>query len=140
MDKTLAFQIRTLRDNEGWTQAEFAERLGIRYQNNVSARLENPNYGKHTLTTLKKIAAACDVGLVVWFVPFGRLIDWASCTPRVDTGLTSEFYDIPSFSQEFAALGTVPTSELSKNKPTHTMGLLGSISAQPREGAMGSAA
>src|ERR1017187_2328386 len=76
LNKTLAFQIRSLRGD--WTQAEFAEKLGMKHSNNISARLENPNYGKHTLTTLKKIAAARDVGLVVWFVPFSRLIDWAS--------------------------------------------------------------
>src|SRR5438034_636906 len=61
LNKTLAFQIRALRDNNKWTQAEFAQKLGITHPNNISARLENPEYGKHTLTTLKNIAAACDV-------------------------------------------------------------------------------
>src|SRR5947209_5484226 len=74
LNKSIAFQIRALRDREKWTQAEFATKLGIQHPNNVSARLENPEYGKHTLTTLKNIAATCDVGLVVWFVPFNRLI------------------------------------------------------------------
>jgi hypothetical protein len=72
----------------------------MKHPNNVSARLENPNYGKHTLTTLKNIAAACDVALVVWFIPFGRLTYWASGTPYVDKGLTSDFYDIPAFDKD----------------------------------------
>jgi len=100
LDKSLAFQIRSLRDQGGWTQAQFAEKLGIKHPNNVSARLENPNYGKHTLTTLKNIAAACDVALVVWFIPFSRLTYWASGTPYVDRGLTSAFYDIPAFDKD----------------------------------------
>src|SRR6202451_2738351 len=96
LDKSIAYQIRSLRGNK-WTQAKFAEKLGMKHPNNVSARLENPNYGKHTLTTLKRIAAARDVGLVVWFVPFSRLIDWASATPYLDTGLSPDFYNIPTF-------------------------------------------
>jgi len=67
----------------------------------VSARLENPNYGKHSLTTLKKIAATCDVALVVWFIPFSRLLDWVTGTPFVDNGLSGGFYSIPTFGEEF---------------------------------------
>lgn len=100
VDKTIAFQIRALRNKAGWTQAEFAKELGITHPNNVSARLENPRYGKHTLTTLKKIAAACDVALVVWFIPFSRLIDWESGTHYVDHGLSPAFYQISSFGED----------------------------------------
>jgi transcriptional regulator with XRE-family HTH domain len=100
LDKSIAYQIRSLRGDK-WTQAEFAEKLGMKHPNNVAARLENPHYGKHTLTTLKKIANACDVGLVVWFVPYGRLVDWVSGTPYRDEGLTPRFYNVPSFAGEF---------------------------------------
>ena len=101
LDKSIAFQIRSLRDHHGWTQGVFAEKLGIKHQNNVSARLENPNYGKHSLSTLKKIAATCDVALVVWFIPFSRLLDWATGTPYLDNGLSKGFYEIPTFEREF---------------------------------------
>jgi transcriptional regulator with XRE-family HTH domain len=100
LDKSIAYQIRALRGDK-WTQAEFAEKLGMKHPNNVAARLENSRYGKHTLSTLKKIATACDVGLVVWFVPFGRLVDWVSGVPYQDRGLTPEFYNVPTFAQEF---------------------------------------
>lgn len=96
----LAYQIRALRERDSWTQAQFAEKVGIKHPNNVSARLENPQYGKHTLTTLKKIAAACDVGLVVWFVPFSRLVDWATGTPHLDEGLRPGFYNVPEFDKD----------------------------------------
>jgi transcriptional regulator with XRE-family HTH domain len=108
LDKSIAYQIRALRGDK-WTQAEFAEKLGIKHPNNVAARLENPRYGKHTLTTLKKIATACDVALVVWFVPFSRLADWVSGTPYLDKGLTPGFYNVPTFAQEFQSpLGKMP--------------------------------
>ena len=109
LDKSIAYQIRSLRGDK-WTQAEFAEKLGMKHPNNVAARLENPRYGKHTLTTLKKIASACDVGLVVWFVPYGRLVDWVSGIPYVDRGLTPSFYNVPSFGDEFE-LAKIPPDE-----------------------------
>jgi transcriptional regulator with XRE-family HTH domain len=96
----MAFQIRALRDREKWTQAEFAEKVGIKHQPMVSSRLENSHYGKHSITTLKKIAAACDVALVVWFIPFSRLTDWVIGKPYLDEGLSSNFYDIPAFDKD----------------------------------------
>jgi transcriptional regulator with XRE-family HTH domain len=105
LDKSLAYQIRSLRGD--WTQAEFAEKLGIKHANNIAARLENPRYGKHTLSTLKNIARTCDVALVVWFIPFGRFADWVTGTPYEDLGLRPSFYNVPSFAQEFA-LGRMP--------------------------------
>lgn len=101
LDKSIAYQTRALRHQEGWTQRQFAKKIGITHPNNVSARLENPNYGSQSLSTLKKIAAACDVALVVWFIPFSRMLDWVTGTPFVDNGLTENFYNIPTFADEF---------------------------------------
>lgn len=98
LDRSLAYQIRALRGD--LTQAEFAKKIGIEHANNVSARLENPQYGKHQIRILKKIAAACDVALVVWFVPFSRMVDWATTTPYVDRGLIPSFYEIPEFKND----------------------------------------
>lgn len=67
---------------------------------NAVYRLESPTYGKATLTTLKKIAAAMDVALIVRFVPYSELVDWASGTPRVNAGLDYEAIAVPSFSVE----------------------------------------
>jgi transcriptional regulator with XRE-family HTH domain len=121
LDKSIAFQIRSLRDKEQWTQAEFAQKLGIKHQNNVSARLENPNYGKHSLSTLKKIAATCDVALVVWFIPFSRLLDWVTGNPYLDNGLSGGFYNIPTFNNEFGdhvrAIGPMPKEPLNQSTP-----------------------
>ncbi len=111
LDKSIAYQIRSLRDGEGMTQAEFAAKLGIKHPNNVSARLENPYYGKWSISTLKQIAAACDVVLVVWFIPFGRFLKWVTGTPYTDNGLSDDFYNIPTFADEFE-LASVPVEKM----------------------------
>ncbi len=73
VDGGTAFQMRYLRESEGWTQAELARRLGTS-QNSVW-RLESPNYGKASISTLKRIASIYDVALVVRFVRFSELVD-----------------------------------------------------------------
>jgi transcriptional regulator with XRE-family HTH domain len=98
ISKGLAFQTRSLRDREGWSQQELADKIGS--NQNAIYRAENPGYGKQTLTTLKKIAAAFDVALIVRFVPFSELIDWVSGTPRVIRGLTSSSLEVESFDAE----------------------------------------
>jgi transcriptional regulator with XRE-family HTH domain len=70
----LAFQINLMREGRGWTQGELAQRSG-KAQETIS-QLENPNYGKYTLNTLKRLARAFDVALLVRFVSFGELADW----------------------------------------------------------------
>lgn len=68
----VAFQIRTLREDRDWTQGDLGDAMGK--PRNVVSRLEDPNYGKTTLTTLRELAAAFDVGLLVKFVTFSRLV------------------------------------------------------------------
>ncbi len=68
----VAFQIRTLREDRDWTQGDLGDAMGK--PRNVISRIEDPNYGKTTLTTLREVAAAFDVGLLVKFVPFSRLV------------------------------------------------------------------
>src|SRR5947209_1369824 len=68
----IANQIRTLRVQRGWLQADFGERLG-KPQANVS-RLESREVGKYTLQTLLELASALDVGLSVEFVPYEEFL------------------------------------------------------------------
>jgi hypothetical protein len=74
------------------------EMVGIKQQ--VLSRLENPYYGKATLTTLKKIAAGCDVGLLVEFVPYSQLVNRVSGTPYTEHGYGPETMNVPSFEEE----------------------------------------
>ncbi|MCH9050721.1 MAG: helix-turn-helix transcriptional regulator [Proteobacteria bacterium] len=73
----LAFQIRALRESRNWSQEEVGRRAGNKLQS-VIARLENPDYGKFSLSTLLELASAFDVGLLVRFVPFSELLNKVS--------------------------------------------------------------
>lgn len=68
---TLAVQIQRMRQSRGWTQAELAARTDTK-QAGV-CRWEN-SAPPASLTTLRKIAAAFDVALVVKFVPFSQIL------------------------------------------------------------------
>jgi transcriptional regulator with XRE-family HTH domain len=68
----IPFQVRTMRTERDWSQAKAGEAIGK--PQNVISRLESPAYGKLTLQTLLDIARGFDVGLLIKFVPFSRLI------------------------------------------------------------------
>ncbi len=72
VNTTLAIQIRKMRENKQWNQSDLAECLG-KHQETIS-QWENPDYGRYSLTTLKKLAAAFDVALLVKFIPFSELV------------------------------------------------------------------
>ena len=69
----LAYQIRTLRNQRGWTQGELAEKLGLKTQSAV-ARMEDPGYGRLSIATLLKLATVFDVALSVRFLSFGKFL------------------------------------------------------------------
>lgn len=64
----LAAQIRRLREDRGWSQKELAQKAGTR-QSAIS-KLEDPGYGRYSLSLLQKLATVFDVALDVTFVPF----------------------------------------------------------------------
>lgn len=78
----IAFQIRAMRASRGWSQEELAERTGKKQE--TISQLENPDYGSYTLKTLKQLASAFDVALVVRFAPFSELVDYAASISQVD--------------------------------------------------------
>jgi transcriptional regulator with XRE-family HTH domain len=72
----IAAQLLTMRLAREWTQKQIAEKSDM-----AAARIsvmENPSYDKFTLTTLKRLARAFDVGLMVRFVPFSEIVAWVS--------------------------------------------------------------
>jgi transcriptional regulator with XRE-family HTH domain len=84
---TVPFQIRAMRKQRGWKQVELARRTN-QNQKTISD-FENPNYARFTLTSLKKLASAFDVALIVRFVPFSELVDWAA-------SLSAEKINVPA--------------------------------------------
>lgn len=68
----IPFQIRALRKEREWTQADLGEASGK--PRPVISRLEDPNYGSPSLKTLHEIASAFQVALLVKFVPISRLL------------------------------------------------------------------
>jgi hypothetical protein len=109
----------------------------VEMNQNAISRLENPNYGKATLTTLRRVARAFDVALIVRFVPFSQLADWVSGTPYIDKGLSPETLRIPSFTQEISVrpeLGSVEDERAEQRVPRfQPHSVLGSIAGGAAE-------
>ena len=71
----LPFQIRALRKQRGWDQKKLADEAGMA-QPRISA-IEKIGGASLNLETLKRLAAAFDIGLVVRFAPFSELAQWS---------------------------------------------------------------
>ena len=76
LSESIAAQINATRKARGWTQSDLAKKSGMA-QNRISV-LEDNDYENTSLTTLKRLASAFDVALVVRFVPFSEGLEWAS--------------------------------------------------------------
>jgi len=87
----IPFQIRAIREKRKWSQQDLAEKTGKKQS--VISQLENPNYGRLSLSTLKTLAAAFDCGLLVRFVPYSELI-WRA------TNLSPDDLSIPDFDHD----------------------------------------
>lgn len=87
----LAHQIRAIRIQRGWSQAELARRMGTKQH--VVSRLENPDYGRYTLQTLMMLSRAFDTGLQVRFVSFVTMLK-DTLRPKHQERL------VPSFEEE----------------------------------------
>jgi transcriptional regulator with XRE-family HTH domain len=99
ISNTVAAQIIKLRSANGWTQAELADRVGMK-QSRISA-LEDPNWENVEVTTLRRLASAFDVGLTVRFIAFSDLAEWAAT-------LSDDKLLVPSYAEEAAQQIQVP--------------------------------
>jgi transcriptional regulator with XRE-family HTH domain len=87
----LAFQLRAMRELRGWSQTELGEKVGMA-QSRVSV-MEDANYSRYSLNTLKRLASAFDVALTVRFERFSTLVDHFS-------KLDSATLDVASFEED----------------------------------------
>ena len=70
----ISYQIKAMRDSRKWSQEDLGREMGDKPQSTI-ARLENPDYGRLSVSTLLEIASAFDVALLVRFVAFGEILD-----------------------------------------------------------------
>ena len=103
ISEALAFQIRNLRQNKKWTQAQLARKS--KFKQEAISRLENPDYGSYTLNTLKKLSTVFDVALLVRFVPYSELLD------RVTNKLENDA-NVKSFDEDILLSSDVPTFQI----------------------------
>lgn len=101
IEMDLPFQIRALRLARKWTQPELAARAGMK-QSRISA-METPGGAHFTLETLRRLAEAFDVALVVRFAPFSELLNW-------NERFSPDHFEVPSFDGEVRA-STTPDPE-----------------------------
>ena len=87
----IPFQIRALRKQFNWSQKDLAEATQM-LQPRICA-MEQAGYGDFTLSTLKKLASAFDVGLLVRFAPFGELVNWTD-------NFSPDTYSVPSSKED----------------------------------------
>ena len=87
----LPLQIRALRKQLVGTQPELEKLTGMK-QSRISA-MEKPGGAHFTLETLRRLAEAFDVALVVRFAPFSELLDWSD-------RFSPDEFRVPSFEQE----------------------------------------
>jgi transcriptional regulator with XRE-family HTH domain len=97
MSIPISFQVRTMREHQGLTQKQLAEKAGMLQPRIVE--LERPKGKEPNLRTLGRLAAAFDVALIVRFVPFSELVEWAE-TFSPDTFVVPSFNDDPGFHEE----------------------------------------
>jgi transcriptional regulator with XRE-family HTH domain len=145
---TTAAQIRATREKRGWSQHELAEKAGMA-QARISL-LENPNYESPSLSTLKRVANALDVALVVRFTSFGKFF---ALVDSEEPGTLA----LPSFEEEFGTeadpivtprekvidLTRMLGRDVHKGDPKDLSGLLslsqqgaGSSPPQPKQGSL----
>jgi transcriptional regulator with XRE-family HTH domain len=69
---SVATQLKVLREQRDWTQAQLAAEAGMKQS--MISRYENVNYSSWSINTLRKLAEAFDVWLDVRFRSFGELV------------------------------------------------------------------
>lgn len=90
----VASQIRTIREQRGFTQEELAALIGTK-QTGVS-RIESVNYSGWSVTTLKKIAFALGCRLQISLETFGSLLEGNASFSR-EALQRQDFSDDPAF-------------------------------------------
>lgn len=103
---SVALQIRSLRDQRKMTQQQLGDAIGMA-QTWVS-KLENPDYGKMTVSTLLRLANEFDTDLEIKFRPFSKTI-------RELPNQGPDYFRVPSFKEELKA-GTLSKERMMEER------------------------
>lgn len=122
----IALQIKTLRQQRGWSQAELARRSGLK-QSRISA-MEQADYSSWNLRTLQRLAAAFDLAFVAGFESFGRMLDSMTSISRASL-------ERPSFGEDpaFREAAEVKDEVQKPRKPPLRKSAAGEGAGGPRE-------
>ena len=96
LNTSIAAQIKALRDARNWTQEELGSRAGMRQES--ICRLENVNYSGWSINSLRRLAEAFDLALVVKFESFGNLLQDIVSLNK-ETLIRPSFADDPAFQE-----------------------------------------
>lgn len=91
LSSTIAAQIFSMRSDRNMTQAELAIKAGM--QQTRICVLEDPDNTSMSIKTLRRIAAAFDVALIIRFVPYSAVARWAA-------EANSQKFSVPSFDED----------------------------------------
>jgi transcriptional regulator with XRE-family HTH domain len=121
LNTSIAAQIKANREKRGWSQGQLAELAGMK-QSRISA-LENVSYDSWSIKTLRRLAEAFDLVLVVRFESFGKVIEDIESFDR-STLEAPSFSDDPVFDsveprqQQQVARAAQPTAAKLSKIPT----------------------
>jgi HEAT repeat protein len=103
VQEILAAQIRVIREHRSLTQEQLGEAAEGMSQVQIS-RLENPDYSGASVNSLKRLAQAFDVGLIIRYAPFSEFVDWV-------VNQSPERLVPPSFLEEQSRLRETPVAD-----------------------------
>ena len=120
----IAFQLRAMRDEREWTQAKVGKLAGK--PRNVITRIEDPNYGQFSLQTLREIASAFNVALLVKFVSFSRLLDeYDDVTPQaLIAPSVNDSREVKRLKRWAAAKDRAQSEKAKQSTPAHSLRLV----------------
>jgi transcriptional regulator with XRE-family HTH domain len=95
LKRMIPYQVRAIRKKRGWSQGQLAEAANV--TQGVISRVEDPNYGNLTLTTIGRIAAGYDLAAIVKLVPFSELLRYSEKASESDAA------NVLTFEQENSA-------------------------------------
>lgn len=114
----IAYQVRAMREQpeRNWTQIELGERMPKKKPQSAIARIEDPDYGRVSLTTLLELASAFDVAITVQFVEWDEFLERTRDVSP--SALEKQSFDLDS--REIITTSEVKNQEISDSASQET--------------------